>query len=302
MTTFQASIPSPPPLTHPSLKPSPMNPPAYSKATPSPSPIHTPYHLPKLSDPTPSFASLSLHNSDTLRLLHFPIPDISFLTTILTMHWTPGIQSTRLHGPAHEFKLRGNPWSGLGDDAITSRILVRELLKGLWESGWRLCLSGGSGGARRGGERDMLVFRFEGDEDADDDDGERNMEFRERQGEMQWTILSFIRGDRIRLLGASEETHKIKTTISELLRNLSWLKKGEWMVKKWEGEAWEWKLRGWPWMAAAAGGEESMRVRGLLLGLMELLDRDGWRLYADVDLCGDGGELSTWFCVRGRGG
>lgn len=59
-------------------------------------------------------------------------------------------------------------------------------------------------------------------------------------------------------------------------------------------------MKGYPWIS---GSEEGMKMRGLLLQLLGVLESQGWTLYARVDHSegsgGEGvGETDSWYVVR----
>lgn len=77
------------------------------------------------------------------------------------------------------------------------------------------------------------------------------------------------------------------------------LSREEWKDR--ERGAWEFKLKKYMWMNS---GEETMRTRSLLLGLMGVLDAEGWSLYGVLDqsiIAGAVTECDTWYVVRERG-
>lgn len=50
-----------------------------------------------------------------------------------------------------------------------------------------------------------------------------------------------------------------------------------------------------------ASGENTMRSRSLLLGLLGVLEEQGWALYVSVDQSSTGGNVGsndTWYLVR----
>src|SRR6516164_6466171 len=61
-----------------------------------------------------SFASISLHRTDRIRLLQFPPEDITAIRNVMKENWIDGIQDERTYAKSHEFKCLGNPWSGQG--------------------------------------------------------------------------------------------------------------------------------------------------------------------------------------------
>ncbi|PMD19204.1 hypothetical protein NA56DRAFT_750676 [Hyaloscypha hepaticicola] len=98
--------------------------------------------LPAYSASQTTFASITLHKSDSLHIFQLPQKEIDGLRKIIEQCSEKGIQKERvLQSSCHEFKLRGNPWntsSLTGMESISSRILIREMLAYLFSVGWML--------------------------------------------------------------------------------------------------------------------------------------------------------------------
>lgn len=61
------------------------------------------------------------------------------------------------------------------------------------------------------------------------------------------------------------------------------------------------KLDGSPWFC---NGTKTMKVRELLLTFLEVLESEGWSVYASVDqkdAAQDYSETDTWHCCRPKG-
>jgi hypothetical protein len=227
-----------------------------------------------------SFASLSLHRSDTLRLLNFPQAFIPSIRSTIQSAWSKGIQREKTYGPSYEFKLCGYPWHGQSSEAIPSRILMRELLMKLHGEGWILHAS--TDVSKKALDKDTLVFRKQ----------------ESPPPESEWISISFNQTDRLRLIGANRE---LINAVKGLLQNMRMLQTD----CGWKDQrlgAWEFKINGYPWRAS---GEETMSTRFLLLRLLETLEQHGWSLYASIDQstsAGDGvSETDSWFCIREKG-
>lgn len=87
-----------------------------------------------------TFASVSLHMRDRIRLLRFSARDVDQIQELIKRSWPKGIQETRLYDQAHEIKLRGNPWhpSNWNDERTQARRLMCRTLEGLFDMGWVL--------------------------------------------------------------------------------------------------------------------------------------------------------------------
>jgi hypothetical protein len=84
-----------------------------------------------------TFACVSLHMRDRIRLLRFPAGDISRIHGIIKSSWQRGIQDIRIYDESNEIKLHGTPWSG-SSQRPEARWLVMGLLQGLFDMGWVL--------------------------------------------------------------------------------------------------------------------------------------------------------------------
>jgi len=83
--------------------------------------------------------SISLNESDKLRVIDCPEATIKVVKTIIESSWQKGLQHEKqLDSGSHEFKLKGNPWWGQGVESHFSRLFVVALLSGLKQAGWRL--------------------------------------------------------------------------------------------------------------------------------------------------------------------
>ena len=224
--------------------------------------------------PTPfqtRFASLSLHMDDRLRFLRFPPEIISQCRTTILRTWPKGIQEERPYGGSHEIKLNGYPWRGVGKETAEARRLIYSLLATLHSVGWILTLN--TDISKTVTDKDSLLFRHQNPPPAPAD----------------WCSIAFSRKDRIRFIDAPVQLYQSLPG-----------KLGTWVQaqKEYAPGVWEMKLQGYPWMT---GGTVTMRVRELLLTLMETLEEEGWSVYASIDQKasgGDGGETDTWHLCR----
>ncbi|KAF2002479.1 hypothetical protein P154DRAFT_462494, partial [Amniculicola lignicola CBS 123094] len=234
-------------------------------ATSSSTPFHT------------QFASLSMHREDRLRFLSFPSPIVTLCRTTILNVWARGIQAEKEYGGSQEFKLYGNPWRGSGDQAIAARRLICALLSVLHEQGWVMTLS--TDVSKKLWDKDTLLFRYQAPAPAPCD----------------WLCIGFSRMDRIKFIDTPAAIYE--TLIQKL--GPSWVQ-ARYVYPNATG-VYEIKLAGTPWMA---DGTETMRVRGLLLVFLEVLEGEGWTVYASVDQKNGGdksSETDTWHCCRPKG-
>jgi hypothetical protein len=224
-----------------------------------------------------SFASLSLHQGDRIRMLQFPDSDVLALKEIIKKHWAKGLQNERKYGQSHEYKLHGYPWHGQGSDAITSRVLMREIIAHLFSEGWILHAS--TDISKSASDTDTLLFRKQ----------------QTPPPESQWISISYNMSDRLRLIGASED---LIQDVRELLQSMRLLQTENWKDQRLNAR--EYKLHGYPWIPS---GEATMTTRMILLNLLEVLEKKGWSLYASIDQSTAGknsSETDSWYCVRDK--
>ncbi|KAJ7635052.1 hypothetical protein FB45DRAFT_1002481 [Roridomyces roridus] len=202
---------------------------------------------------SPTFASLSLHEYDRIRLLDFPPEIIATLRTTITSHWPYGLQSETpdYHG-GHEFKLRGNPWRGAGTDGVFCRRLILRLLKALHRTGLvqahgprytRIPLARPGGGGREGGPG--------------------------------LDVHALSKGDKLKLIDAPEDLRK---AVIDIAGRTGMLQRHQ--PYQGAGDAYEIKLLGYPWHAR---GGDTMVARRFVLALMGVLEGNGWSVYASID-------------------
>jgi hypothetical protein len=122
--------------------------------------------------------------------------------------------------------------------------------------------------------------------DDDDDDYDDSSVISKDDG-TQECIRSI--GDASRMPGNPAELGTLVTTVKDVLAGQGFFRGG-----KWSHDSYEFKLKGTPWVAM---GEETMRVRLMLLELVAAIDRLGWRSYASVHLY-ETRMVDTWYFVR----
>jgi hypothetical protein len=132
---------------------------------------------------------LSLHASDKIRMLRFPESEVRLVRSTITRTWPRGLDVQRPYSGSEEFKLRGYPWQGTGDDAVHSRRMLAGVLSGLYAAGWLLYIS--TDVSKRVLDKDSLLFRHCGPDHA--------------LPQSEWFAMSFSRSDRIRLIDAPKD-------------------------------------------------------------------------------------------------
>ena len=149
--------------------------------------------------------------------------------------------------------MQGNPWTGYAEEAVAARRLICGLLSTLHGQGWVLTLS--TDISKKTSDKDTLLFRHQSPAPAP----------------CNWCCIGFSKKDRIKLIDVPTEV--VNALIPKLGRRIQ-------SHNMHSQGVYELKLVGNPWRA---DGTETMRVRELLLTLMEVLEGEGWTVYASVD-------------------
>ncbi|KAF2095963.1 hypothetical protein NA57DRAFT_43365 [Rhizodiscina lignyota] len=202
---------------------------------------------------------------------------ISLVRQTIAGAWPRGIQEERLYVGSHEFKLKGNPWRGAGDENIHAKRLIRSILKALFNVGWVLAFS--TDASKKQMDKDTLIFRHQDPAPAP----------------REWACVGFSMSNKIRLIDCPPEL------ATSVLRSLGP------MVRRSEnhssvGGVYEIVLNAHVWYAT---GIDSMLARETLLKLTEALEDHGFTVYASIDQKASGAENmsenDTWHCCRSVG-
>ncbi|KAK4156741.1 hypothetical protein C8A00DRAFT_30407 [Chaetomidium leptoderma] len=251
---------------------------------------------PSPSAPLRTYATVSLHKSDTIRLLNFPPDTTSALEPVILACWPPGLDSQSKFHQSYEYKLKGTPFGYYRSQQHVGGIrLLRSVLVFLYERNWELVTSALCG--RRYTAKDTLIFR------------------QARAAEsplppVEWLVLAPMSTDKLRVVydadgvrlsgGDAERNHDhlgvLITAIKKTLEGLDYFDKGEW-----SHDSFEFELKGRPWRSR---GEASVKMRILLMQLLDTIEGYGWRLYTTVLQRTSTDEdriLDTWYFVRERG-
>lgn len=229
-------------------------------------------------------ASLSLHMNDRIRLLNFPLTTQQLVRDAILQTWPRGIQDERLYSGSQEFKLNGNPWSGIGSsDAINSRRMMCRILNVLKSSGWTLKIN--TTITRKQEDKDTLLFQYSETKAATE---------KALQEPNEWMAVAFSKSDRLRLI---DSPAVVSTTIVNLLKPMI-QSHGPFTEAS---KVYECKFHGYPWVPM---GSATMDSRRIALGIMQGLEMCGFSVYAAIDMKtavgGDAahGQTDTWFCRR----
>ncbi|KAK4106264.1 hypothetical protein N658DRAFT_512141 [Parathielavia hyrcaniae] len=237
---------------------------------------------------TNPFATLSFHKTDTIRLLSFPDSVTAALESVVLASWPPGIDSSGAFEQSYQYKLKGSPFGYYRSQQFVGGIrLVRDVLASLRGQGWELASSVMC--SRRYTAKDTLVFR------------------RAASGSplpaVEWMSLAPMGSDKLRVVyDADGESDRdtlgmLITAIKKMLEGLNSFQKGDW-----SHDSFEFQLKGSPWRSR---GEASVKMRIMLMRLLETVEGHRWRPYATiVQRTGTDEDriLDTWYFVREKGG
>jgi hypothetical protein len=81
------------------------------------------------SSPPPTYslhqhAYLTLAFNDRMRFFQFPPTIIAAIRQAILASWSRGLQKETQDVSFHEFKFNGNPWIGMGDEAVPAKIMM----------------------------------------------------------------------------------------------------------------------------------------------------------------------------------
>ncbi|GAA5999705.1 hypothetical protein JCM10207_005873 [Rhodosporidiobolus poonsookiae] len=258
------SLPTSPP-------PPPPPPPAYQHPHPTSS-----FASSSTQPLAPTFAALHLARSDRIRLVGFPQGVQGYVREAVHRAWPREIQQEgQYDAVSYEFKLRGNPWSGFGDEAVHSRRLMAHLLAALASSGWHLAASVDL--SKKGYDKDTLLFRSG------------------PAVQRQFFSVSFNQADKVRIIDWPSEV--VKNAFDQAVR-AAWPPGIQEAKQKSVGGAYQLKLRGNPWWSSM--GSEINQARLMVCSILSALDACGYELAGSVDMSVGGGDngsadLDTWF-------
>jgi hypothetical protein len=222
----------------------------------------------------PQLLCLSLHECDKLRVMNLSPGSIAALRAVVQASWKYGVQSEGLYGISYQFKLRGRPWDGDGEQANAARRLMAGVFGFLLQEGWVLRVA--SDLSKWTWDKDTFYFKQEPRANPD----------------VRVCAMSFNMTDTVRVIsGPPEVAHTVRACIQRF-----WYR-GLQRECLYYGEP-EFKMHGNPWTAQ---GTETMQTRMFVGQLIEALDHAGWQVYASIDIStGKGGndshydDLDSW--------
>lgn len=261
-------------------------------ALPSP-----PLSLPTTPPSSPStYATLSFHKSNTLRLLNFPQDLTSALEPLLIASWPPGLESHAAFNQSYEYKFRDSPFGTYRRQRHVGGIrLLRDVLAFLYTHGWEivttvLC-------SHRYTAKDTLIFRRRV---APMLPAAVEWLGLAPMGTRSLSVVYDASGVRLSgpvVDGGHDHLGVLIMAIRKMLEERGCFEKGDW-----SHDSFEFELKGKPWRSR---GEESVKMRIMLMQLLETMEAHGWRLYTTVVQRTGTDEyrvLDTWYFVREREG
>ncbi|KAJ3169215.1 hypothetical protein HDU88_001012 [Geranomyces variabilis] len=202
---------------------------------------------------------ISLHESDKIRLLSLPT-DIRPAFEQAISRGTYSVQSQGDYHGSYQYKLKGRPWWGQGDDAVRSRRLVVEIFRFMESCGWTLLLSADV--SKKPYDKDTWFFRRR-------DVGNPLPIY------TQFAAISFNRADLLRVIMAPPQVVEVITSTAQRC-----YPRGVQEIRHKDGFP-QIKLRGYPWHAT---GGDTVLARQFLLEVIDALLRIGWTMYASCDI------------------
>ncbi|WFD19832.1 hypothetical protein MCAP1_002072 [Malassezia caprae] len=201
------------------------------------------------------FGSMSLHNTDCLRLIGFPDAVLPSVRKVIQQSWPGGVRSEKLYGGSYEFRMHGYPWYGKGNEGIAARRMMRNLLATLCSLGWVMTIS--TDLSKKTEDKDSLIFRHQSPPPP----------------ACEWMSVSFSNWGTIRLYDAPNEL------ITSLARDLAPVLSSKTAYQHSPGVA-ELRCVGTPWYAH---GKATMMSRQIALQMVMTLEQHGFTVYASID-------------------
>ncbi|KAG0056631.1 hypothetical protein BGZ83_004156 [Gryganskiella cystojenkinii] len=139
---------------------------------------------------------ISLSSTDKLRLINMPRHLVEPIRQTIRKSWGT-IQRDVQAGTDQEFKLSGNPWDGMGYEAVKARRLVCQIMKTMAERGWNLIQTADI--SKHEHDKDSMFFESQVNGVVDQ--------------HVEMFAISFNRTDCIRLIDAPQMIPLVRATI-----------------------------------------------------------------------------------------
>jgi len=222
--------------------------------------------LPPAANENIEVCSISFNQQDRVRLIGLPLTVVGEMRNTITNYWGP-IQSEKDYFGTHEFKLKGYPWVGQGEDAVSSRRLLAGILTTMAAYGWNLLQAADV--SKKPYDKDTLFFE-KGVPDPD----------------AHLFAMSFNMRDRIRIIDAPSFLPCVVDAVRK------YWPAGIQDQSDYCG-AIELKLSGNPWWP---DGSECVYGRMLLCQILANIRANGYKLYGSIDISSGnkGMDLESW--------
>lgn len=212
--------------------------------------------MPNTAVSTRPLLIVGLSSTDSLMVLNAPEELHQTFKDVVAKSWNAGIQRWTYENSVLVIKLVGNPWHPDGQDTVSSRLLLQNLINDLRLRQWNLY-----GNSNLKSSTNTLFFEY----DPNIVPGEPST--------THFTI-SLNKQDRLRLIGAPDS---LVSVIRNVIQTI-WLRGIQNEERYYQ--SWEFKLRGTPWWAS---GTEAVDSRYLIAKLLEALQSYGWSVVASID-------------------
>ncbi|KAF0700277.1 Aste57867_9185 [Aphanomyces stellatus] len=223
--------------------------------------------------PPPSFACLSLHCDNVLRLTDFPAAATSWIQQAATDAWPRGVTSiTPTNDGTVRIQLNGSPWSAKrASDAVQSCRLMLAILRRLMQAGYLLV--GTTDVDCAADSKDMLLFEAHGDVDVSP----------------RLCSIAMSQHDILRVIDAPPA---LLDTLRTLLQDYVVPSSSSPTSPTAQGGVAQFKLGYSPW---GIGAKSTGRF--VVLKLLALLRAHGWHLYGSIRHCyeADKSGKDTWY-------
>lgn len=222
--------------------------------------------LPPAESQNIQICTITFNENDRIRLIGLPLEVISAMRNTIIKCWGAIQEGTEYYG-AYEFKLKGYPWIGQGQDAVGSRKLLVGVLTTMAQFGWNLIQAADI--SKKPNDKDTLFFeKGTADHNA------------------KMFAVSFNGRDKIRIIDASSFLPCVLDAIRK------YWPPGIQEQYDYCGSK-ELKLSGNPWWP---DGSECVYSRMFLSQVIANIRSRGYQLYGSIDISSDskGMDLESW--------
>ncbi|XP_028395516.1 uncharacterized protein LOC114519565 [Dendronephthya gigantea] len=216
--------------------------------------------------PSLPYIGVGLSSNDGFVFINFPANLEQPIREVIQFTWRLGVQEWVYADGVLRVKLKGTPWKSSDEQAIQSKILIQEIIATLRCHQWSFVCN-----VNTKCTTDSLVFKF----DPTIVPGE----------EVEFCTISLNRDDRLRLIKVKED---VVSRVRQVIQS-AWGADKIQKEKDWFG-SWEFKLAGILWHSTS---DNSIKVRYLILKILEAMREKGWHSIAAIDMSRRGGTKSV---------